>query len=264
MTKGLLNLQSTVDTVNHNSYVIDQLAEEAEDILQSVKDIRLTALQLRDDLVNELQGQQFCPGNQELAENTAAKEIIDRAREAIPLLEDLSDFATDDVDSLEGGASEVQITAENLQTETDEVDFTGWQGLVVLIPYTIIPAVLMAGCIMAAFGVEMPCMSCFLNWFAFPVLYILVILACIISTGMMVGASINADFCLPGGRKEDNTVDTNVLKILQLEGYHNETVEYRVAKFYIGNCVNDEDPFEVNISLHGGDMLDCECMKCDH
>lgn len=47
---------------------------------------------------------------------------------------------------------------------------------------------------------------------------------------MLVGASVNSDFCLPGGRDSTETVDSTILRILDAEGYNTTSFEFKVGR----------------------------------
>ncbi|GAX19262.1 hypothetical protein FisN_4Lu516 [Fistulifera solaris] len=243
VTNGLSNLQSTVDTVSYNSYVVDGLSREASDILSSVKGVRETAVRIKEQLVTELNGDNFCPGNALLEDSGASTKIVSQANQAIPYLTELENFAGDDLDGLESAANELQSAAGTVQEETDNIDLTSWQSLIILIPFTIIPAILMSATILAMFDAHFHLFTCLVNWIIFPLFFILVISACIISTVMIIAVGINSDFCLPKDQNGPQTVDTTVLNILPLQGYPNTTNEYKLAEFYITNC-QTRDPFE--------------------
>jgi len=244
VTRGMTNLQSTVDTVTSNAKLVDSLSQEAEDILDAVKGIRENGVGIRDLLVKELESGNFCPADNTFENSQTAKDIVDQANAAIPYLNQLNDFVGDDVDQLDGATHSVQKGASSVHEKTQDIDFTSWQGLLVLIPFTILPAILMAGTILAMFDVEFRWFSCMNQWIILPLFFIMVSLACILTAVMVISASANADFCLPNDQPEARTVDTSVLRIVQEEGYTNETMEYKIFTYYMQSCKSDNDPFQ--------------------
>lgn len=243
VTNGLANLQSTVNTVSYNSYLVDGLSREASDILNSVEEVRETAVRIKEALVTELNGENFCPGSDLLQDSGASTVIVDQANEAIPYLSQLENFAGEDLDGLGSAADELQSGASTVQQETEKLDLTSWQSLIILIPFTIVPAILMSATILAMFDAQFRLFTCLVNWVIFPLFFILVIVACVTSTIMITAVGVNADFCLPKDQNGPPTVDTTVLNVLQLQGYPNTTMEYKLAEFYITNC-QTRDPFE--------------------
>lgn len=243
VTNGLTKLQSTVDNVAVNADTIDQLAKEAEAILGAVKQIRASAITVRNTLSAELEAGSFCPADGAIGTSPIAIDVTQQAEEAVPILISLENFVSENVDDLQGASTDVQLTTQSVMEETDKIQLTSWQALIILVPFTLIPALLMAGVIMAMFDVQSPYFACALNWFIFPVFFVMVVFMGIGASAMLMGASANADFCLPGGRS-DATVDDNILTIIQEQGVVSESMEFRVASFYISQCRILDDPFD--------------------
>lgn len=246
VTQGLTNLETTVETVNENAANIDRLSAEAEDIVNSgLREVRSIAVDVRDLVVAELEGD-ICPGDPTGGSNEIVAEIEAQSSEAVRLLNELDDFVASNADEIEQAAVEIGVDARRVQEETENVDFTSWEGFIVLLPFTIIPSLLMAGTILSMFDVEVPFYSTFLKWVVLPLFVLLVVLCTILTSAMLMGASANSDFCLPKGRPEEpfsqRSVDSSIIRILAEEGYTRESIEFRVANFYITQCLT-EDPF---------------------
>lgn len=249
VTKGLTNLQLTLNTVHHNSAVIREMAHEAEGILTAIRESRTMAVSVRDELVKELSDNNFCPANEAVTESDQASQVINQAEQAIPLLNQLNDFVSSNMAEMESSLDEVQQTTSALEEKTDRIDFTSWRGMMILVPYTLIPAALMAGTILAMYDIHIPLYSKFLDYFACPLMILLVLFACCMCSLMLVAVTVNSDFCYPvdsSGERFGETPDTTILRILKVEGYTNATMQHQVVNYYVSQCEVEsavDDPF---------------------
>jgi hypothetical protein len=250
VTQGITNLQDTIVGVHQSAVDIDSIATEADDIINSgLLNIQDMATSVRDGIVNELSGDNFCPADPTLENNEAAANIRTQADEAVQLLNMLDNFLGDQVDAVSSAIDQVAKGARQVENSTDDVDLTDWEALLVLIPYTIVPCLLVAAVIMAQFDVEFPFLNTAINWFLMPLFVIMVIVCVGVASGMIAAASANSDFCLPGGRPELDTYpgkspDTTVYRVLDRKGYDQTALVRQVAEYYVAQCQNASDPFE--------------------
>jgi hypothetical protein len=171
----------------------------------------------------------------------------------------LDDFAGDDVDSVSDAIDHVIEGSTIIADGTDNIVLTDWEALVILIPFTVVPFLLVVSAIMASFDVSFRAFTCTLNWIVFPLLVLMTFFSAVMSVVTIIGASANSDFCLPGDSSNDvvATVDAQsfnfataesspnltVMRILQNEGFDNTDYVFKVVSYYVQQC-SSEDPFQ--------------------
>jgi hypothetical protein len=250
VAQGITNLQDTVLTVHQSSVDIGSISVEAEDIIsKGLTDIRGLAESVRDSLRQELSGSNFCPADPTLQNNTSAKDIRDKADSALEMLDKLDDFMQGDVENVSKALEQVKKQAVQIENDTENIDLTGWTALLILIPYTLVPCLLVAAAIMAHFDVEFPVLTCTINWFLMPLFILMVVVCAGVATSMIGVFFANADFCLPGDRPQDSypgtSPDTTVYRMLDVQGFTVQTEFVRqVANYYVEQCQNVTDPFK--------------------
>lgn len=250
VTQGLTNLQDTIVTVYRSAVDIDAIATEADDIMNSgLLNVQSTATSVRDGIITELSGDTFCPADPTLANNEAAANVRVQADEAVQLLTLLDNFLGDRIPFVSSAIQQAAKGAKQVESATDDVDLTDWEALVILIPYTIIPCLLVAAAIMAQYDVEFPYLNCAINWFLMPLFVIMVIVCAGVACGMVAAASANSDFCLPGGRPEmdsysGSSPDTTFYRFLDRKQIDESALVRQVADYYVEQCQNTTDPFE--------------------
>jgi len=232
VTQGVSNLDTAIQTVNSNAQSIQLLARRAQDILRDVK--ALNAVEIRDLLVNELQTNTFCP-----AQAQGALDIVNQASQAIPLLTQLDDFQQLNVLDLQATAKDIEIQARRIGDETMRWDFTVGHGLLILWPYVVLPSILMTAVIFAGFDVEIPWFTTLVVWIVLPLFVLLVVLASLCASLTLVGVAMNADFCAAN----DGSIDTTILQVVQSYEVSVDSIEYRVARYYVSQCTVSDDPF---------------------
>lgn len=250
VTQGITNLQDTIVTVHRSAVDIDSIATEADDIINSgLLNVQGTATSVRDGIITELSGDNFCPADPTLENNQAAASVRTQADEAVQLLSLLDNFLGDRITVVSSAIQQAAKGAQQVESATDDVDLTDWEALVVLIPYTIIPCLLVAAAIMAQYDVGFPFLNCAINWFLMPLFVIMVVVCAGVACGMVAAASANSDFCLPGGRPEMDAYsgmspDTTVYRFLDRKQINGSALVRQVADYYIEQCQNTTDPFE--------------------
>ena len=250
VTQGITNLQDTVVTVHRSAVDIDSIATEADDIMNSgLLSVQATASSVRDGIVTELSGDAFCPADPTLENNDSVANIRVQADQAVQLLTSLDNFLGDRIPVVSLAIQQAAKGARQVESATDDVDLTDWEALVVLIPYTIIPCLLVAAAIMAQYDVEFPFLNCAINWFLMPIFIIMVIVCAAVASVMVAAASANSDFCLPGGRPDMDTYsglspDTTVYRFLDRKQIDQSALVRQVADYYVKQCQNATDPFD--------------------
>jgi hypothetical protein len=248
VTQGVTNLQDTIYSVNLSASEIDALATEADDILHSgLLNLQAEATSLRDGIVAELSGDNFCPADPTLQNFPDAANIRNLTDSSEQLLSQLDTFLADQVEGVSAAIDDAAKGARQVKNATDDVDLLGWKTLFVLIPYTIVPCLLVSAAIMAHFDADLPILNTAVRWFLMPLFVIMVIVCAGVASGMIAAASANSDFCLPGGRSTDSypgtSPDTTIYRVLDRKQYTQEDLLRQVADFYIDQCQTKPDPF---------------------
>jgi hypothetical protein len=245
VTKGITNLQSTVNTLNVSAQQIRLISAEAADIIQTgLTDLNGLTGDIRTQISDQFAGQAFCPADPTLANSVLGLDVSGQADEAIILLDRLDNFTSEDVDALKGGVIDVASRSEDVIDYTQDIDLNDWEALLILIPYIVVPSVLLSACAMAFFDVEYhPFLLLAIHYFFMPLFIIMNVVAFVVAGLMIIGAGANADFCLPGGQSGASP-DQTILQILELEGYGPESKVFAIMQFYIQKCIEGiEDPF---------------------
>lgn len=271
VTRGVTDLQNTINTVNDSSNDIDAISAEARDIIRTgLRDSIELASSVRTQLVQELDAPVFCPADPSVQNSDIGRQVLDTAQQAIALLSDLDDFYDTPLAEAESALDKVEKGSAQVQDAVGGVDLTDWRILLVLVPYVVVPALLVAGVIISFFDVSFSIYICVTNWFLLPLFIIMTMVAVGVASGMMIVAGMNSDFCLPvsvsqrfmewenvtflhvsnsslffvivlqGGRVD--TPDASVYSILHELGYNN-TYVYDVVAYFVDQCRDGQDPF---------------------
>lgn len=113
---------------------------------------------------------------------------------------------------------------------------------VILIPYIIIPVLLLLGTGYVWIGNNKgPRIPCLLSWVLLPIFILQVTVSYILSAVILILASANADFC--SGGSVDPSPDQTIFNILKELGFEPESLTFRGLFFYVDQCRSD-NPFQ--------------------
>lgn len=246
VTRGLTELQTTVETVNKGAKVMKSITAEGREIISTgMLDLNFRAENVRSTLLNELERDMFCPADPSMENSDTGREVRDHIDSVVHLLGELQDFQDKDLNDFEESLLSVYDASNSVEKNSDDTDFIGWKSMILLLPYTIVTALLMSATAMAFFDVSMPGLSRLINWVLLPLFILMTVGACLLASFTAVGAGMNSDFCLPGG-DETASPDENVVAIMLAEGYVEDEFELRMVKFFVEQCVDintADDPF---------------------
>jgi len=128
VTKGVANLQTTTDTIqivnNDLRVIIDAAVSNFEDL----KQVGETAYVLRDQLVFDLQSDNFCPDNPTFAETKAGRDIMAAAGGAITMLEEMGNFIGSDVAAMEVTMRETRNSLDTIDVAIEDTETYEWLG----------------------------------------------------------------------------------------------------------------------------------------
>jgi hypothetical protein len=242
VTEGLSNLQSTVAVMQGSTQEVRSISTSAIDILENgFLRAGHVATTVRTELGAQLSNGAFCPRDPSLENTDEGKELRAQAVNALAQLQELGDFMKTNVERMLVPIKRFAAESAYVDERLAPIDFTDWRAMLILIPYSIVPALLMGGTLMALFDASIPAYVCFTNWFLMPIFIVLVVLAWAVASTMLVMAGMNGDFCLPSGYYEGNPPDGTIRNLLNAQGYSNTTA-YAIADFYVAQCRKD-DPF---------------------
>lgn len=252
VTQGLSKLQTTVNILSGTTGELNSMVEELQVILEDgIRVAAGVADRVRGSLETEITGNGFCPANPLLDNSDFGRQLQSQAQSAVDQLQLLDSFLNQNLDGLESALQSARVVTGDLHAQADQIDLTDWQALLALIPFSLVPALLMAGTIMAAFDVGVDWYRCLLNWVTLPIFILLVTIAMAIAAAMVTAAAVNGDFCLPGGRVEAPSAgtlqppDRTIYNLLLALGLSPDTIEYQIALLYISQCTAGNDPFAV-------------------
>lgn len=244
VTRGLTELQTTVDTVHDSSVVVQKITAEGREIIGTgLRSLQSRAASVRRALLNELNRDLFCPGDPTLENSGIGQDVREQVDYAMNMLEELENFQDGRLADFEESLLSVQDAANSVEQTSDETDLLGWKSMILLIPYTIICALLMAGTVMAFFDVSFTGLSCMIDYLLLPIFIIMTAGACVLASLTALAAGVNSDFCLPGG-DENASPDENVVGIMFAEGYVEEDFELQMVRYFAEQCSSETNPFE--------------------
>lgn len=249
-TQGITNLQDAVESVNESSTDVKNLSTDANTIItDGFVSVQSLATTLRDSIQSELQAESFCPLHPEFGAVGDIEVVRAQADEAVQKLDGLGSFLSGEIEGLTAAIGDVEKGALQVEQQTEKIDLTDWEILLILIPFTIVPCVLVTGAILAHFDVHFPLLNCFINWFFLPLFIVMVIVCIGTSSAMIAVASGNSDFCLPGGRTSDtydgDSPDSTVYRMMDRSGYtiNSGDLVRAVTDYYVEQCINVTNPY---------------------
>ena len=169
-------------------------------------------------------------------------EVRDQVDKTVEMLKTLENFQDKRLTDFEESLQNVQDAANSVEKTSDETDFLGWKSMILLIPYTVITALLMSACVMAFFDVSFYGLTAMIHWCLLPIFVIMTIGACVLAAMTAMAAGVNSDFCLPGGNPSASP-DENIVGIMLAEGYQEEDFELQMVRYFVEQCTSEENPF---------------------
>lgn len=259
VTRGIANLQGSIDTMGASSQAAANLAKDGSTAIDRALQILDDGSALRATLEAELNNDNFCPALPiDLSNNTIVETIRSRVNQTVMIMEQFDS----EIESLRATSRSLDSTSRQLNSlyrMTNKIDVTDWECLALLIPYTMIPTFLIAAAIMSAFDVSFFKYRRFIVWFSFPIFVLMAITGAGLAAAFIMITTGNTDFCYPeqySGNMNSyvpvwndaptneqevfvsfaNSPDISVLNIAQKMGFPRDSLEYRVISFYITQC----------------------------
>ena len=165
------------------------LLHDAKGITDSLQSIGDSSIAARDELVTYLGN--FCPNNANLLQQTGF-DLDAMAQTAIDLLNQLGDFINTNLNEVQNGIQASLETTDSVDNIITKYDIHDWQSLIIIIPYIIVPSVLLVGLMLAAYNVSFPWFTCTITWFFIPLFALMVSFAYIASSVLISASAMNA------------------------------------------------------------------------
>lgn len=243
VAKGLTNLQNSVNIFHGSAEDVNTITIGAKDVIQNgFRQLKDEVDSARTQVTQQLFQSSFCPADPSVQNSDLAQQVKTQAEEAVVLLDQLNNFSDEPLNQLENAIEKVQNAVTNIGDYTDQIELTDWKVLLILIPYTTVPAILIACCIMVHLNVDISSLRCSINWLFLPLFVIMTAAAWGSAAGMLMGANATSDFCLPGG--EENMPGTTIQNIMVRQGFNSSSIVYDSVSYYIGQCQNGTDPLD--------------------
>ena len=237
--KGFQQVEETRQIADTSLDLVRVLLDEATVLSEDLRDVGGVAIELRDQLVQELAKDRLCPNDPNyLAQDEIGKAIQDNAGAAIDMLEMLGQFATKDIQQMEDGLSQGNDIVNDIDGFVETAGDNEWIGMFFVLPLVLLTAVLMAGAMAAQGHVMNGCCQFILSSVILP-LFILWIVASFVGCAFMAAsASANADLCV-------GSPDNTILMSARNAGLQEDSIEYEIARYYLKQCTADAqvDPF---------------------
>ncbi|KAL7579429.1 hypothetical protein ACA910_014093 [Epithemia clementina (nom. ined.)] len=245
VTMGVTNLQTVINTVDKRSYDMNKIAESTIVLInRGMRDLSKSAQTLRGIIIEDMgKDADFCPADPTSSGSEVARDMKQTKDGVVDFLFELQNFKDDLLAELEDAMGVVAEGTKDITDEAGDINVNDWQSLIVILPYTMLPSLMIVAATLAMFDVSSCFFSCLINWLVLPLFILVTMGAFAVAGGMSIMAGINSDFCLPGGRP-GSSPDESILSIMRVLGYEENFLPYQVANFYIRQCtLNVTDPW---------------------
>ncbi len=133
----------------------------------------------------------LCPGTSTL-QQIIGIDLEAEAQTAIDLLQQLNDFVSGDLKTLQKGIATAKSLTVDIDNATNKIAIYDWQSLLILIPWILIPSFMLVGVFMATCYVSNEVVECILSWFFTPLLIIMTIVSIGLASAVSLAAVSNA------------------------------------------------------------------------
>ncbi|CAB9498380.1 expressed unknown protein [Seminavis robusta] len=241
VTKGVANLQQTTDTIQVSTETLRLYVKDARDVSLKLEKIGESGLFMRDQVVSDLDRDNFCPGNPAFDQTIQGKRILSTADGAVLMLNDLGDFVTNNVATLEEILEDTQQQLDDVDSSVSNVETYEWLGGLVTLPYLILATLMMVATVAAQANSMTDCYLCILDWIVLPLYILVTIFSYVALVVALIGASLNADFC--GGKT--SSPDQVMLDVMFRLGFKEDGLLFQAVRYYAYQCTEraEVDPF---------------------
>jgi hypothetical protein len=195
VTKGLTELQTTVDTADATNQDVMKISTEFMGISTNLKEVARAATPVRDELVDFLKND-ICPLTPGSATESDIRKI---GNSTLNAMEQLSNFIDDRLQELDSTLMQVDDATKKVDSAVDSTDFTGGAATAIMIPYFIVPSLLLVTLLLGWFEVYSEGYYCLTTWFLMPLFVLMVMFSFVAAGWVALATEGNADFCSGGG-----------------------------------------------------------------
>ncbi|CAB9498386.1 expressed unknown protein [Seminavis robusta] len=241
VTKGVENFQQTTDTIQISTESMRLYVKEAVDVSLNLKQEGDTGWILRDQVILNLDRENFCPGNPLLNQTEQGQKILLGTEQVLQMLNELGDFISFNVATLETSLEVTQDQLDSLEWTMADTKSPESNGGLVAFPYLILASAMIVGAVTAQANSMTDCFLCVLNWVVLP-LYIFQTVLSYIALGVVaIGASLNADFCGGQTRSPDQVMLDTMFRL----GFKEDGLLFQIVRYYAYQCTEraEVDPF---------------------
>jgi hypothetical protein len=242
VTHGVTNLQNAINTLYGNAVDIETLTSEAVDNLHfGLRTIDNVAVRIRDMMLTQLDGPTLCPNDPNLQSTIVAQNVKQQINTAIPLMQDnIFIFPPPLLDTAQASIRSARRGAEMVVTNTENVNYTDWRAMLLLVPYVVVPAYVITVVIFMSMRADFNVYGCFVSCVLFPLMYLLTFAAWCCASMVIVALAVNADFCYPDGK--GSSPDDSMYRIARAWGFTETDYQYQIMQYYVSQCTAVADP----------------------
>jgi hypothetical protein len=240
VTKGLSELQTTAETVDATNADIIKIHGEFESLLKSLRGVPRDATPVRDQLVLFLK-EDLCPLNPGSSAETDIRKI---GSSTLVALEELNNFIDDKLELVTQALDQVRGVTDTVDSAVESTNFSGGAAANIMIPYFIVPALLMVAFFMGWFKV--------VTWLLLPLFVLMIMFSYVMAGVVALATQANADFCAGGG---DETPEGTINQIMMQYNLTQGIFYYDIFTFYASQC-QTEGPWDF-LEGYYGDLVSC-------
>jgi hypothetical protein len=256
VTKGIAALEQTTDTIDQTNQDVLKIHNNLVDVSNNLKSVANEATPVRNQLVDFLK-LDICPLRPASATESDIRTLGD---ETLAAMEELDNFIAGNLQDVDKVLTQVLHAHENVEKGVDATDFTGPAAVAILVPFLVIPTLLIVALVMGWMDVYFEGFFFFTTWFVLPLLVLMTLFAAIATGFVAVAVEGNADFCSGGS---DNTPESTVQNILGQYNITTETFYHQVITFYSNQCDQAvvDDPWDF-LQVYYEELVSVICYDC--
>jgi len=241
VVKGAPNLYKTIHSMENFASIARETVNDGNGVLGTVKEVLDLSKDLRDQLSNEFDNENPCPGYTNFAESDTGKKITDTVNSTVEWLAEISMDLNDGVESLgEGlldGESYIDSVDELIEVST-KYEVVGY---LFALPFMILVPIMLFGIIAAQLHAKLLCFSKVISWLILPLFVLVTALSICFCIVLTLTAAMNADFC---GAGESNPEQTILDLMINTGTFKATDGVYTTAEYFLYQCTScaSEDP----------------------
>ena len=239
--KGLSNLHRSATNVQEASLSLDNYFHDAWQTYNSgLNGIGKDSNNSFQSLRNEKQRSYFCPDDPSLRNDSIGMRVHEQIMDSLRHLQALKDLMGSTGHEMERTLAEAASITRTLSLSLESMVIVDWRVLLVSIPYTVIPLLLVIGAAMALSESTSSKYIAVMEYVLAPLFFLMVAVAWGVAAGMAIVAGANGDLCIPGD-DVGTSPDEALLSIMEAR-FDNQSV-VAMANWFISQCTTGDNPF---------------------